>query len=361
MRLDRIEIEGYKSIKRLSFDLKPLNILIGANGAGKSNFISLFKLINELIKENLQGFVRSEGGANALLHFGVKETEQIQISLEFGMNGYKCTLVPTIDDKLMIQEETVFSHDKAKYDRPYSVTLGKSDFETALNKSSERIAEYVRQNLLTWRVYHFHDTSATALVKRPGDLNDNKILRPDASNLAAFLYRLKISDPEAYQNIRDTVRLIAPFFDDFALRPNPLIENTIRLEWTSKGSDYPFQAYHLSDGMLRFICLATLLLQPTHLMPATILIDEPELGLHPYAITLLAVLLQSASSVRQVVVSTQSVSLVSSFSPDDVVVVNQRNNSTEIERLDEKKLSAWLEDYSLGELWEKNVIGGRPE
>ncbi len=361
MKLNRIEIEGYKSLKALSLDLKPLNILIGANGAGKSNFISVIKLLNELIKENLQGFVQSEGGANAMLHFGVKETKRVRLFLEFGLNGYECVLVPTIDDRLMIQEETVFFHDKTKYEKPYIVEIASSAFETALNRSSEQIASYVRQHFRTWRVYHFHDTSPTAYVKRPGDLNDNQSLRPDAANLAAFLYRLKTTDIAAYQNIRNTVRLIAPFFDDFALRPNPLNENIIRLEWVAKGSDYPFQAYHLSDGTLRFICLATLLLQPPHLMPSTIIIDEPELGLHPYAITLLASLLQSVSAVGQVIVSTQSVSLVSCFSPDDVIVVNRRNDTSEFERLNEAKLSEWLQEYSLGELWEKNIIGGRPQ
>jgi predicted ATPase len=216
----------------------------------------------------------------------------------------------------------------------------------------------VYNSLISWKVYHFHDTSDSAPIKRIGDINDNRYLRPDGSNLAAFLYRLQHGASRHYETIRDTIRMVAPFFDDFILRPLPENEDKIRLEWREQGADYPFLAHHLSDGTLRFICLATLLLQPR--LPSTILIDEPELGLHPYAITVLASLMHSAASKTQVVVSTQSVSLVNQFDPEDLLIVERRDRATVIEPLEPQRLSAWLEEYSLGELWEKNVLGGRP-
>jgi predicted ATPase len=208
------------------------------------------------------------------------------------------------------------------------------------------------------RVYHFHDTSAAAKVKQSGDLNDNEALRSDASNLAAFLFLLKSKHPESYRRIASTVRLAAPFFDDFRLRPSPFNEQKILLEWSEKNSDAYFNAHAFSDGTLRFICLATLLLQPE--LPSLIIIDEPELGLHPYAIQLLAGLVRSASQKAQVILSTQSVTLVNQFSPEELIVVDRKDGASEFRRLSPQELESWLESYSLGELWEKNVLGGRP-
>jgi predicted ATPase len=134
----------------------------------------------------------------------------------------------------------------------------------------------------------------------------------------------------------------------------------IQLEWRQKDSDYPFLASHLSDGTLRFICLATALLQPSP--PATMVFDEPELGLHPFALTLLANLFEVAArrTSQQVIVSTQSAPLVNEFEPEDVIVVERAEGESVFRRLDSAKLSGWLEDYTLGELWQKNVFGGGP-
>jgi predicted ATPase len=213
----------------------------------------------------------------------------------------------------------------------------------------------------SWQVYHFHDTSATAKVKQIQPINDNRYLRSDAQNLAAFLYLLQQQKrySDRYQKIVKTIRLVAPFFGNFVLRPKVDNPDTIELEWTEQGSDIPFKAHHLSDGTLRFICLATVLLQPESFQPETILIDEPELGLHPYAIQVLAGLLRSASRSKQIIVSTQSVQLLNEFDPGDVIVSDRTDGSTMLHRLDAKQLDTWLEDYSLGELWQKNILGGR--
>lgn len=221
---------------------------------------------------------------------------------------------------------------------------------------------YVYRALSRWVVYHFHDTSATAGVRRQGPLNDNEVLRPNAENLAAFLYRLRETHPGHYQKARDVIRLAAPFFDDFKLRPVPVNPDLIQLEWLQKDSEYPFRANQLSDGTLRFICLAAALLQPD--VPATVLFDEPELGLHPYALTLLASLFRQAAPgarpTRQVIVSTQSAQLLNEFAPEEVVVVERSHGQSVFRRLDSAKLSEWLQDYTLGELWQKNILGGRP-
>ena len=213
-------------------------------------------------------------------------------------------------------------------------------------------------HLESWQLYHFHDTSDSAKVKQTGDLEDNRFLKPDARNLAAFLYRLEKNYKDYFDNIQDAIRLVAPFFDRFNLQPSELNADKIRLEWLEKGSDSYFNASVLSDGTLRFICMVTLLLQPQ--LPSVILVDEPELGLHPSAISVLANLLQSAAKRTQVLISTQSVTLVNHFEPQDVVVVEREEGQSVFRRLDRADMTSWLDDYGLGDLWEKNVIGGRP-
>ena len=221
-------------------------------------------------------------------------------------------------------------------------------------------ADYCYSSISNWKVFHFHDTSDTAGVKRLGSLHDNDYLRQDASNLAAFLYRLAEETPEIYQQIRKIITLAIPFFDDFVLKPQklPTEEEQIRLLWRQKDSDYALWPSQLSDGSIRFICLVTALMQPDP--PSTIIIDEPELGLHPYAITLLGSLLRSASKRMQVIVSTQSVPLVNEFAIDDLIIVEREQECTVFKRYTEEEFKTWLDEYSVGELWEKNILGGRP-
>lgn len=360
-RLDRIRIAGFKSIRDQEVELRPLNVLIGANGSGKSNFIGVFRLLHEIEGKNLQLFVARSGGADKILHHGRKTTDRLILDLDFGPNGYHCELVPVAGDSFVFAREEVSFQGEGHF-KPLIKPLDVGHRETALEHRDSygtlQISHYVMTAIESWRVYHFHDTSDAAKVKQTGDLHDNKDLRPDAGNLPAFLYRLQETQPDAYWNVTDVVRLVAPFFGSFTLQPDRLNPDKIKLEWREAGSDAYFDAHSLSDGTLRFICLATLLLQPE--LPSTVLLDEPELGLHPYAITILADLLRSAATRTQVVVSTQSVTLVNQLSPEDILVVDRFEGASVFRRLTQDEIATWLDDYALGELWEKNVLGGRP-
>jgi predicted ATPase len=355
-QLSRIVLRGFKSIRECDLELRELNVLIGPNGAGKSNFIGFFRLIQQMLEGNLQRYVSKQGGPDALLHFGRKKTEQIHAELYFGNNGYKFTLEPTQDNRMMFAEENFWWNMKGDW----TISSGHFETEVESQKRFTRIYDYTVPPMKSWRLYHFHDTSDSALVKQRHGINDNLYLRPDARNLAAFLYFLQDQHPSHYKRIVKTIRLVAPFFGDFLLRPQPDSKDQIELEWTEKGEDVPFKAHLLSDGTLRFICLTTVLMQPEELQPETILIDEPELGLHPFAINLLASLLRSTSKNKQVIVSTQSTDLLNEFSSEDVVVADRTEGYTHLHRLDPKALDVWLNEYSLGELWQKNVLGGRP-
>lgn len=358
-KISSLTVNGYKSIRELqNFHFSNLNILIGANGAGKSNFISLFRMLNAMYEQQLQLYVQKQGGPDALLHFGRKETEKIHAEFYFGSNGYKFNLIPTNDNRLIFEKEIGY-YESSIYCSKYDRTLGYGHEESKLKEAQDSFSPYIRNALKNWRVYHFHDTSETAKVKQKHASNDNLTFKPDAANLAAYLRRIYTDYLDEYKRIVENIRLVLPFFHDFVQRDGE--PETIELEWTQVGkTDTPLKAHMLSDGSLRFICLVTLLLQPSSLLPDTVLIDEPELGLHPYAITVLADIFKQVAEEKQLIVSTQSVELVNEFNPKDVVVVNQKNGASTFERLSQEKLADWLEDYSLGELWKQNIFGGRP-
>jgi len=367
--LERIVLRGYRSIGEADIVLRPINVLIGANGAGKSNLISLFQFMNRLVHREMQTYVAQAGGADQILHYGRKTTERLSIELWFVKednlaNGYACTLIPTADDLLVFEDEAVYVQDRSRYDRPYvSRRSPQVHNETHLVDWKQRgngVAHHVLNALNSWQLYHFHDTGASAKVKQTGDIHDNLFLRPDASNLAAYLYLLQEKQEAYYRNIVETIRLAAPFFGDFVLRPSPFNPEKIRLEWQERGSDVLFGPHALSDGTLRFICLTTLFLQPPEQLPATIVLDEPELGLHPYAISLLADMARSVAPHTQVILATQSVTLVNQFEPEDILVVNRLQGKSVFRHVSEEEMASWLDDYGLGDLWEKNLLGGRP-
>ena len=368
-----VTIRGFKSIRNLeAFSLNNVNVLIGSNGAGKSNFVSLFRMLHEMIEERLQLLVSREGGADAFLYLGQRETKELSVEILFGINGYQFTLVPTVDNRLTFSREVAIYSGHLPGGSKSERSLGSGHFEAQLKRrrddsgytATKGSPHYVFEATTSWVVYHFHDTSLEAGVRRPGGINDNETLRYNAENLAAFLFRIQSTHPENYRKIRDVVRLAAPFFDDFKLRPMPATPEKIQLEWLQRGSDFPFLASQLSDGTLRFICLATALLQTTP--PRTMLFDEPELGLHPYALSLLGGMMQKSvapwgSPFNQVIVSTQSALLLNEFVPEDIVVVERADGQSVFRRLASEPLSEWLRDYTLGELWQKNLLGGRPQ
>ena len=360
--VDSIRIRGFKSIRDLEVELRPVNVLVGANGSGKSNFIGAFSFLREIRSGRLKSYVLQSGGADSVLHFGSRRTTKLNVYVCFTdkVSEYEINLTPTADDRLS-PDDTVFFMNRERGDEtPYDQYLQGRSGEAGISESQLGIAQFVRGHLDRWRLYHLHDTGFHSPMKKTGDVRDNRFLRDDGSNLAAFLHLLSQKHESSYRLIRRTVQLAAPFFDDFIVLPQELNSDKIRLEWRHTGSDAYFDASSLSDGTLRFMALATLLLQPLELRPSVILLDEPELGLHPYAITLLASMVQQAAVDTQIILATQSPILLDHFEPEDVLVADRVERETKLRRLDSEDLSVWLEDYSLGQLWEKNWFGGRP-
>ena len=357
LKLNKISLQGYKSIRECRYlELEKLNVLIGANGSGKSNFLSFFKLLNFEMSGALQECVGRTGGADSLLHFGAKTTPHFSAMLEMnsdtGTNTYRMRLAHAAPDALIFTEESILYHPNGPTAPRNPTYLGAGHRESALllpEQSRNPTARFFRNILPRFRFYQFHDTSDHSHLRMRSDLDDNRYLYADGGNVSACLRVLRDQEPEHYHRVVETVRLVFPFFKDFVLEP----ENGGRfllLRWRATGAaEYEFGPHQLSDGTLRFIALATLLLQPKDKLPSLITIDEPELGMHPYAIKILASLLQDAANFTQIVVATQSAALVDLVEPADVIVTDMQDGASRFERLSADKLKNWLGDYTLSQ------------
>ena len=341
-----IGIQGYKSIRSQTVALGRMNILIGGNGAGKSNFLSVFSLAKAVSDAGQDAWVEENGGANRILYLGRKNTSRIYLKFELS-NPHLASIgfeLTENADRLPLAFVDSYLGDDS-----HCFVASAKDMDDAT----------VRVYFRNLRVYHFVDTGKTSPIKQNCNVNDNRFLRSNGSNLAAVLYYISQKHPKRFAQIERTIAEIAPFFAGFDLQPSRINDSIIRLTWRQKGaSDTYLDAEQLSDGTLRMMCLVTLLMQPE--LPAVILIDEPELGLHPAALALFCALAKKAAKDSQIIISTQSIDIVNQFSPEDIIVCDNDGEETVFKRLDDIDLSAWQNDYSLGELWEKNVFGGNP-
>ncbi|HFA52198.1 MAG TPA: chromosome segregation protein SMC [Bacteroidetes bacterium] len=369
--IQSLYIRNFKSIKDHWLDLDNLNILIGPNGAGKSNFISLFKFLGKLSGGQLAEYIFQSGGINTFLFKGYEESQSLSINLdikeiETRPQFYKFDITSD-GESYQILEETI-GYRPSENNQGISHRIGNGTKESKIHESELNqlivATKKIFDNIFNiFKIYHFHDTSDNAPIKLPQDIEDVYHFKPEGENLAPFLLLLKEQHFDTYYKIVETTRLVYPFFHDFVLEESPRAKGKVMLRWKEKGNGLIYSAKQISDGTLRFICLATLLLQPagSPYVPRTIILDEPELGLHPFAINILAELIQKAAMEKQVIVATQSVGLINHFTPKDLLITERaQNGATEFKRLKDGDFKKWLEDYSLGQLWESNFFGGRP-
>jgi predicted ATPase len=376
-KLTHLKVSGFRSLRSIDTPLGDLTVLIGANGSGKSNFVALFNMLSFMLSGSLQLYIGRKGGGSSILHYGPKVTPVLDVDLAFedptGQSRYGFSMAFASPDRLIFTDERVSFLTQGKA-TPYTETLGSAQTESRLidkaalpdHSTSRQVARVFSNRLKELQVYHFHDTSETSFIRTSQDLHRNRALMSAGGNLAAFLYMLRQSRPAHYERILSTVRLVVPYLHDLVLEPDQLNAGRIQLRWRDRNPQYEFGPHQLSDGSLRAIALITALLQPDELMPAVIVIDEPELGLHPNAVATIAQLIKAASAKRQVIVATQSPKLVSAFEPEDIVVVERQEDEkglgySTLQRLSKESLGTWLEQYDLGQLYDMNVTGGGPQ
>lgn len=365
-RISKLRVEGFRSIREQVLELHGINVLIGANGAGKSNLLGAIQMLRFIGTKGLGAFVGRRGGASALLFMGPRRTPVMTLEAEFagdhGVSKYRAVLAHATGDALIFTHEEV-GHRGLDEGAFRWTPLGSGHAESKLDlaaRDGDATARTVQWHLRRIERYHFHDTSDEARIRNTCSVKDTQSLRPDAGNLAAWLYALSESHPERFERISGTIRQLAPYFGGFALTPSPHNDAYIMLNWTDRKTGHVFHPGALSDGTLRAMALVTMLLQPPDAMPLLVAVDEPELGLHPFAMNIIASLVQGVSSERQLVLSTQSTHLLDCFDPACVIVADRVDGATTFRRLDVEELGEWLSEYSMSALWEKNVLGGGP-
>jgi len=342
--IDSVKIEGYKSILSQHIELRSMNVVLGGNGVGKSNLLSVFPFFRKIIQSRDWEYSHTVD-ASRLLYMGRKVTDKIRLSFHFTNSWLNLMNIELKDVDNSLRVKSLFVDENERI---------VSSFGQTKEANVDRLRDLVDQ---FW-VHHFQDTGDKSSYRATSRVSDSRFLRADGSNLASVLYRIRTSDPSLFRRIEDVIHETTPSFRCFDLMPDPFNEEYIRLLWHPVGEDVLFDEFQLSDGTLRLMSLFTLLLQPK--LPSLILIDEPEIGLHPAAIAILADLLKKASEKAQIIISTQSIDLVNRFSPEDILVGDYLQNQSVFKRLNTEELRSWLDDYTLGELWEKNIFGGQP-
>jgi len=365
--IQNISIKGFKSIQSMpSFSPRSINVFIGQNGAGKSNFIGFFKFLSNMLSGtgNLADYTGLYGGASSFLFDGAETTPQISgyISMKTttGLNEYKFRLSHASADTFVYTEEQFRYNQKGFTCERNWYDLGSGHKESALinAESTGRTQGTVKRMLQQLITYQFHNTTFNSPIRNnKSEIENNWFLEEDGRNLSSVLYELSQNQTSIYQKIITILRQIIPFFDDFVLIDQ---YGKTYLRWKEKGSPVTFVATQASDGMLRAMALVTLLCLPPERLPAVMFLDEPELGLHPSAVNTICELIKGTSEYCQIFIATQDADMLNEFEPEDIVVVTREGRKSEFKRLANEDLSEWIGTYSLSDLWHQNIIGGKP-
>lgn len=371
-RIESIHVRGFRSLADVELKaLGDVTVLIGPNGSGKSNFVRFFELMSYMLSSRQLGlFVGRKGGADDQLFRGRRVTSHVHLSIsirtEKGTNEYEFSLVWGNPDRLLFTEERFrYSQDGrptkggwqelgSGHSEALIVEAAQGDID-GINRTTARVILHLLWNCA---IYHFHDTSEESDFKEWWDAQDSIYLRSNGGNLAPVLLRLQREDIRRFELITKQIRRILPTFERFDIRE---AGGRALLAWKQWDSDKLIGAHLTSDGSLRFFALVTLLNLPSEMLPSVILFDEPELGLHPTAVELIGQMISRVGKERQVIVATQSPALVDSFEIDQIVVLDLKDGATQARQLEQAEYQHWLDDeYSPSELWNMNVLGGRP-
>ncbi len=372
MRLESVSVRGFRSLANVEFsNLGGATVLIGANGSGKSNVVRFFEMLSWMLRsQKLEEFVARHGGADDQLFMGNKATPRMEADIRLwtpnGINEYSFALSYGAPDRFVFTEERLRSSRAGLEGQAPWQSVGSGHTEAKIKEAAHdqipgvntKTARVVHHLLKDCSTFQFHDTSASASMKQRWDVSDSRGLRSDGGNLAAVLFRLQRECPDRFEWVQDNIRRVLPSFGHFVIEDE---HGRVLLRWRGTDGDKTFGAHLTSDGSLRLFALVTLLSLPPEMLPSVALIDEPELGLHPAAVTLIGSMIQSLASHRQIIVATQSPQLVDCFDLDEIVVMELEDSRTVARRRSRGNYERWLdENYTTGELWQMNLLGGRP-
>ena len=353
--IKRLSAEGLWSINHLTFEPNQTNVIIGANGAGKSNLLDAIALTGAAARGELQQHL---GSAHETLHQSEQTARAARITLKTGQGTYTLELTPDEKGRLIPATETVQIHGEKLQDIAYLQNGGEAG---ASNRAKMLSATgSMLRNMQNWEVHRPQQGRANP-ARLPHDAQDNHHLRGDGANLAPYLLRLIREDAHAHGRIVRTVQLAAPYVADLSADPDPRDPGKVQLGWTETGTGKHRDAARLSDATLWLVRITTLLTGLERTQPRVVMVEEPDAGLNPFALTIVHGLLESAAATgAQVFITTQSPWYLDYHRPENVLVLDRQRGETTITAQDPQRLEPWLERYSLGELWDKNELGGRP-
>ena len=381
-RVDRVRIRGYRSLLDVDLPLHGLNVLIGPNGAGKTSLIEVFLLLADAMNERLASALSDLGGIAQVLTRDVGDS--VLLELEAPSKAFPHPLryeleIAPLGVGYEIKRERLSQEQTRGPERPFvfvdnvpgrprffwegalvAPTWEFDEKETALAQMSRTLRTYpeteeLRRGLASVAHFATLDVSKRAVVRLPQELRPVSAPGANGQDLYAFLYTLRADHPDRYERLQDILRVAFPGFRQAEF---PLVASgQATMAWYDVFSK-PLYPPQLSEGTLRFIWLAALLLSPNP--PGITLIDEPEVSLHPELLRLLAGLLQEASMRTQLIVATHADRLIRWLKPDEVLIADKSEGASTLTRADTLDLKQWLEEYTLDELWLMGEIGGRP-
>ena len=358
-----VTIKGFRNLKCVeNLELSNLNVLIGGNGVGKSTLMHFFEMLSWMHQgSNFQEYVIRNGGGDDQFFMGGLATPEMtaDISMETkdGTYDYGVSLVYLkAKDRAWVTEERYrFVPPASEEAVPYQV-LKEMEAESQLGRQTDPTAQKIRKLLQQFGVFHFYDAAANATANKRWEVSDSYCLHPDGGNLAPVLLSLKENDRQRYQYIVDQIQSVFPNLGDFVLTQE---YGKVLLQWKHRFSNKVLGPYLTSDGTLRFFFLVTLLNLPSDRLPSVLFIDEPELGLHPYAMELVAAMLKRVARTKQVVVATQSANLLDCFDLDNIIVAESHGGAAQFKRMNRQDYERWLEDdYQPSDIWLSQSVGG---
>lgn len=363
-RIKSVTIEGFRSLRSIqNLEFPQLTVLIGANGAGKSTLIRFFEMLSWMLKsQNLQEFVLQQGSGDDQFFMGARQTPRIHAEIQLetgsGFNDYRFDLTHlSAGDTVMVLNEAYRYSDRKITTKAKWTELHEVGKEARLPEQTTKTAKTICNLLRQCSTYQFHDTSAKSAIRLRWDVSESFRLRSDGGNLAAVLLDLQTNDLQRYKLIIKQIQRVLPTFKHFVLEP---VAGKVELRWQGLHSDKIFGAHLTSDGSLRLFCLLTLLNLPPARLPDVMFFDEPELGLHPHAITLVADMLKRLSKKRQIFVATQSPYMVDCFELENIIVAENKQGETMLRNMPREKYQEWLDDdYMLSDIWLKDSVGGQ--